>query len=229
MLSRPRKGPPNPGLHRTPPADLDGTARPVMAVQVSSMFGNRSADEGGMFRINRRLTPAIAVALLWGGGCTPSPQLGGGQHRSGNAPDGSAIQYLTCDGRPYLVVWADGCDLPSDRGLRSGFNVWGELTTPGGSCFVWCCETDDKHVGRDGLFSSFERVAKEARPGSQREFRLSAGGLFLVHGRESPVRVEQIPADLTGLESPPDPDSLLRACGSDARVTAFHAACVGKR
>jgi hypothetical protein len=61
------------------------------------------------------------------------------------------------------------------------------------------------------------------------EFRLSNGGLFLVYGLERPVRVEQIPVDPSGLGLPPNPDELLRMFGSDARVAAFHAACMGRR
>ncbi|AWM37605.1 hypothetical protein C1280_11730 [Gemmata obscuriglobus] len=42
----PARGP-NPALHLTPPADSGRTAHPVMAVQVSFMFGNPRVQERG--------------------------------------------------------------------------------------------------------------------------------------------------------------------------------------
>jgi hypothetical protein len=153
-------------------------------------------------------------ARQWGGGQYAVAEPGGGEHRC-------VIQYLTCEGRPFFVVWADGCDLPPGRDLRASSLVWGEITAAGGRRVVWCCETDGQRAGRDGLFSIAEPV--------RGQFRLSAGGLFLVYGRETPVRIEQVAADLSSVGPEPTPDELLRAGAGDQRVATFHAACSGRR
>ncbi|WP_197905139.1 hypothetical protein [Gemmata obscuriglobus] len=47
---------PNPALHLTPPSDLGRTADPVMALQVSSLFGHPEALDhacGGGVRVVR--------------------------------------------------------------------------------------------------------------------------------------------------------------------------------
>lgn len=176
-----------------------------------------------MRRFRWVLLTLVAVSGLPGLGCgPPAHQWSGEQYtvaEPGKDDHRCLIHSLSCDGRPYLVVWADGCNLPMERGLTPGSNVWGELTASDGRRVIWCCETGDKWAGQDGLFS-INGVG---------EFRLSAGGLFLIHGRETPVRVEQVAANLSGLGLKPTPDELLRASAGDQRVATFHSAWLSRR
>lgn len=180
-----------------------------------------------MARIGWSLKPVIAATLLCGPGCVSRPQPDGGQYTSDGAHGRKyAIQYLTEAGRLYLVIWADGCELKTDDEFRPGPTVWGKLLVTDGRRVIWCCETGPTRDGRDGVLNIGESTGREGLRAE--EFKLSLGGLFLVHALERPVRIEQIPADLSAAGPTPDPESLILASGSDRRVTAFRDACLKK-
>src|SRR5262249_23663243 len=109
----------------------------------------------------------------WGSGGSTVSRI------EGRTTTAYTIQRLTCDGRAYLVLAANGC-----RGTGSGGGCGashGKLHAKDGREIGWSCST------RDGTSGS---VVIDGQ-----EFDLAHGALFLISTKDKPTRVEQLAID----------------------------------
>jgi hypothetical protein len=115
-------------------------------------------------------------------GCSPTAGKSWGSggvtvvRSEGGTTTAYTVQRLTCDGRVYLVLAANGCK-GSGGGGGSGASR-GQLHAKDGREILWSCSTQDGNSGNvviDG-----------------QEFDLTRGALFLISTKDKPTRVEQL-------------------------------------
>jgi hypothetical protein len=122
------------------------------------------------------------------------------------------IEHLTCDGRVYLVLVADGCS-GGDSG--SGRTARGQLYAVDGRKIAWSCTTQDGTSGTviiDG-----------------QQFDLGKGGVFLVSAKENKTKVEQLAVDMSKLQGDKMEDKLTAVGEAEPRIKAFLKECRGEK
>jgi hypothetical protein len=147
-------------------------------------------------------------------GCSPTPgkswRIGSGSasRNEGGVAISYTVQGLTCDGRMYFVVAANGCT--GSAGGGSG-NSRGQLHTRDGREIVWTCATQD---GKSG------KVVIDGQ-----EFNLNQGALFLASTKEKPTRVEQVVIETGQLQAESIVENLPELAKADPRIATFLQSC----
>jgi hypothetical protein len=133
---------------------------------------------------------------------------GGGGHSTGGVKEGVkfdyTIEHLTCDGRVYLVLAADGC---SGGGSGSGPTARGQLYAVDGRKIAWSCTTQD---GTSGTVTI-----------DGQQFDLAKGAVFLVSAKENKTTVQQLPVDMSKLQGGLVQDKLPALADTEPRIAAF--------
>jgi hypothetical protein len=148
-------------------------------------------------------------------GCSPTAGKswgsGGGTvvRSEGGTTTAYTVQRLTCDGRVYLFLAANGCK-GSGGGGGSGASR-GQLHANDGREIVWSCSTPDGKSG-DVVIDG-------------QGFDLSRGGLFLVSTKDKPTRVEQLAVEAGQLQEGSDTEKFPELAKADPRVAAFLQSC----
>ena len=167
--------------------------------------------------LNARLLVLVCTLSAGLGSCGCSPAAGKSWGSSGSTVVRSeggkttsfTIQGLTCDGRVYLVLAANGCK-GSGGGGGSGASR-GQLHTKDGREIVWSCSTQDGKTGKviiDG-----------------QEFDLSGGALFLISTKDKPTRVEQLAIEAGQLQERTTTDKFPELATAEPRIAAFLQSC----
>jgi hypothetical protein len=169
-----------------------------------------------MHSLTRLLVVTLAVsACLASLGCK-GRSWGGGGHSAGGVKEGVkfdyTIEHLTCDGRVYLVLAADGC---SGGGSGSGPTAQGQLYAPDGRKIAWSCTTQD---GTSGTVTI-----------DGQHFDLAKGAVFLVSAKENKTRVEQLAVDMSKLQGGPVQDKLPALADTEPRIAAFCKGAPGEK
>src|SRR5262245_49274178 len=161
-----------------------------------------------MHLLTRLLAVTLAVSACmasWGckGRC-----WGGGGHSAGGETEGmkfnSTMEHLTCDGRVYLLLAADGC---SGGGSGSGPTAQGQLYAVDGRKIAWSCTTQD---GASGIVTI-----------DGQQFDLAKGAVFLISAKENKTRVEQLAVDISRLQGGPVEEELPGLADTEPRIAAF--------
>jgi hypothetical protein len=133
---------------------------------------------------------------------------GGGGHAEGGVKEGVKfdfnIEHLTCDGRVYFLLAADGCS-GGDSG--SGRTARGRLYAVDGRKIAWSCSTQD---GTSGTVTI-----------DGQQFDLAKGAVFLVSAMKDETRVEQLAVDMSKLQGGPVQDRLPALADTEPRIAAF--------
>jgi hypothetical protein len=148
----------------------------------SAATGNIHATSAYRFRV----VAFCLGACLLSSGCGPS-------HGWGVAGEGGTnyeFERLSCDGRVFLVVAANGCSGGSSSGEAGSFR--GQLHARDGREIAWTCSTKD---GTDGTVTV-----------DGQRFDLSKGALFLVSTSGKTTKLEQIAVDMSKLQGHSTPD-----------------------
>src|SRR6516165_1126375 len=92
---------------------------------------------------------AVALAACFlPAGCSGGHSWGGGSEGDHGSKEGVTFDYditsLTCDGRVFLVLAADGC---TGRSMISGPKAHGVLSAVDGRNIAWSCPTRDGTSG----------------------------------------------------------------------------------
>ena len=101
-----------------------------------------------MHSLTRMLLVTLAVSACMASLGCKGRSWGGGGGAAGGVKEGVkfdyTIEHLTCDGRVYLVLVADGCS-GGDSG--SGRTARGQLYAVDGRKIAWSCTTQDGTSG----------------------------------------------------------------------------------
>jgi hypothetical protein len=160
-----------------------------------------------------RCSSLIGVALVIAAGAVlagcSGHSWGGGGHSFGEARAGGGavdytIEHLTCDGRVYFVLAADGC---SGAGSGSGPTARGQLSAVDGRKVAWSCTTQD---GTSGTVTIDGQT-----------FDLAKGAVFLVSAKENKAKVHQLAVDMSKLQGGPVQDKLPALADTEPRIAAF--------
>ncbi len=166
----------------------------------------------------------VAVALAAGtlaAGCGSGHGWGGGSEASSGIRNGREFAYqivtLTCDGRPFLVLVADGC---SGGSVHSSPRANGVLSAVDGRKVAWSGTTTD---GTSGTVT----IAGQ-------QFDLAKGAVFLIQLKDKRAKVEQIAVDTAKLQGDKIVEGKMRerliAVGdSEPRIKAFLKQCRGEK
>jgi hypothetical protein len=151
--------------------------------------------------------PLAVSACIASSGCK-GHSWGGGGHAAGGVKEGVkfdyTIEHLTCDGRVYLVLAADGCS-GGDSG--SGQTAHGQLYAVDGRKIAWSCTTPDATSGTVTI--------------DGQQFDLAKGAVFLVSAKENKTTVEQMDVDMSKLQGGPVQDKLPALADTEPRIAAF--------
>lgn len=162
-----------------------------------------------MYRCSWVITVGIAIATCAAlSGCSDH-SWGGGGHSTGKASAGGVpvnytIRHLTCDGRVYFVLAADGC---SGGSSGSGPTARGQLFAVDGRKIPWSCTTTD---GKSGT-ATFDG----------QQFDLAKGALFIVSAKDNKMKVEQVAVDMSKLQSDLLHEKVQCLAETEPRVASF--------
>jgi hypothetical protein len=161
-----------------------------------------------MHSLTRLLVVTLAVSACMASWGCKGRSWGGGGHAEGGVKEGVKfdfnIEHLTCDGRVYFVLAADGC---SGGGSGSGRNAQGQLYAVDGRKIAWSCTTQD---GTSGTVTI-----------DGQQFDLAKGAVFLVSAKENKTKVEQLAVDMSKLQDGPVQDKLPALADTEPRIAAF--------
>ena len=153
---------------------------------------------------------SAVVAFCLGASLLSSGCGGGhGWGVGGEGGSGYEIVRLTCDGRVFLVLAANGC---AGGSSSSGLTFRGKLHALDGREIAWSCST------RDGAHGA---VTVDGQ-----RFDLSKGAVFLVSTQEQKTKVEQLAVDMSKLQGASGPGhpfrEKLQALGdAEPRIAEF--------
>jgi hypothetical protein len=119
---------------------------------------------------------------------------------------------LTCDGRVFLVLAADGS---SGGSMISSPGAHGVLSAVDGRKIAWSCPT------RDGT-SGTVTIADQ-------EFDLAKGAVFLVTLKAKQTKVEQVAVDTSQLQGGKTEEKLTAVGETEPRIKAFLEECRGEK
>ena len=144
----------------------------------------------GLFLTRSAIVALCLGASILSSGCGRGHSWG----QEGGGGSEHHIERLSCDGRVFLVLAANGCSGGSSSGDGGIFR--GQLRALDGREIAWSCST------RDGAQAT---VIVD----SQR-FDLSKGGVFLVSTNDKKTKVEQLAVDMSKLQGRSTPDHPFR-------------------
>jgi hypothetical protein len=180
----------------------------------------RSAAEGS--HSVRRLTyclalVAVAVAVCFTAvGCSGGHSWGGGTEAESGFREGVTFDYrvtsLTCDGRVFLVLTANGS---SGGSMISSPSAHGVLSAADGRKIEWSCPT------RDGTSGTLTIAGQE--------FDLAKGAVFLVSLKANQTKVEQLAVDMSNLQGGKMEERLNAVGETEPRIKAFLKECRGEK
>jgi hypothetical protein len=169
-----------------------------------------------MQTLTRLLVVTLSVSACMASWGCKGHSWGGGGNAAGGVKEGVKFDYtidhLTCDGRVYLVLAADGCS-GGDSG--SGPTARGHLYAVDGRKIAWSCTAPDGTSGTviiDG-----------------QQFDLAKGAVFLVSARENKTKVEQLAVDMSKLQGGPVQDKLPVLVDTESRIAAFFKVARGEK
>jgi hypothetical protein len=159
----------------------------------------------------------VAVALtacFLAAGCGSGHSWGGGSEGDHGFKEGATVNYditsLTCDGRVFLVLVADG----SSGGSRiSSPGAQGVLSAVDGRKIAWSCPTGD---GTSGTVT----IAGQ-------QFDLAKGAVFLISLKAKQTKVEQTAVDMSKLRGGKVEEELDAVGEPEPRIKAFLEQCRG--
>jgi hypothetical protein len=161
--------------------------------------------------------PLIAVTLtacFLPTGCS-GHSWGGGTEANGGFKEGVTFDYsiasLTCDGRVFLILAANGY---SGGSMISSPSAHGVLRATDGRQIAWSCPT------RDGTSGTLTIAGQE--------FDLAKGAVFLVSLKANQTKVEQVAADMSQLQGGKVEEKLNMVGEAEPRIKAFLKACRGE-
>src|SRR5262245_17349560 len=168
-----------------------------------------------MHSLTRLLVVTLAVSVCMASWGCKGRTWGGGGHSAGGDKEGVtfdyAIEHLTCDGRVYLVLAADGC---SGVGSGSGPTARGQLSAVDGRKITWSCTTQE---GTSGTVTI-----------DGQQFDLAKGAVFLVSAKENKTKVQQLAVDMSKLQGGPVQDKLPALADTEPGIAAFFKEAGGK-
>src|SRR5262245_54529328 len=160
------------------------------------------------------LGAALAASCLLAG-CR-GHSWGGGSDGDHGFKEGVTFDYditgVTCDGRVFLVLAADGC---SGGSMISSPSANGVLSAVDGRKISWSCSTQD---GTRGTVT----VAGQ-------QFDLAKGAVFLISLKAQQTKVEQIAVDMSALQGGKILEKFNTVGDAEPRIKAFLKECRGEK
>jgi hypothetical protein len=123
-----------------------------------------------------------------------------------------SITSLTCDGRVFLVLAADGS---SGGSMISSPEAHGVLRATDRRQIAWSCPS------RDGTSGTLTIAGQE--------FDLAKGAVLLVSLKANQTKVEQLAVDMSQLQGGEVEEKLIAAGEMEPRIKAFFKACRGEK
>jgi hypothetical protein len=120
-----------------------------------------------------------------------------------------SVDRLTCDGRAFAVLAANGSAGTTSGGGSGDFR--GAFRIPPDREVAWSCKTADGKSGKVVIDGA--------------EFDLASGGLFLVDTRQKPAKTEQLTVPADRLQEVTDARKFPDLATADSKVAAFLEAC----
>ena len=123
-----------------------------------------------------------------------------------------SITSLTCDGRVFLVLVADGS---SGGSMISSPDAHGVLSAADRRQIAWSCPTKDGTSGTVTL--------------ANQEYDLAKGAIFLISLKANQTKVEQVAVDMSKLQGGKAEEKLGAVGETEPRLKAFLKECRGEK